>query len=618
MDDARLAYDALTRTLIRRSTMIIALLATLALGSLLIFWVQTRRIESAAGVLNVSGRQRMLSQRTALMADCWVHNRDSEQRNSCREQLLDLADQMERVHRGLLQGEPSSRRPSLDTAQVLAPYFEGDVVLDRQVRDYLHALRSLAALPDPQTTDANFLKVQQIAKSGELLRSFDGVVNTLQSIEEDKVARLQRLQSIVFGLTLVAIVIMQRRVVQPMGQRVNRHLRELALREESLRRQREQLRLTLENAPVGIASCDFEGRMVSVNQTLCRILGAGEDDLVGQPYLDFAHPSSVGANEPLLRAASEGRLQVFARDQRFLRRDGATLFVTLRGAVVESAAGTPRMLILQFEDRTEQRRAEEDLRLLQERLARMNRLGTMGEMAAGIAHEINQPLSAISTYARACRRALENGSFRGDQMSSTLDKISQQAHRASEVIRRVRSLVERRDVERRPSDLVETLREAVALAETEARLFGLHIETEFEDIPKVSIDRIQIQQVLLNLLRNGLEAIESQRGEGTFEEPPEESAEQALVVTCGIDPSGDIVISVKDRGPGLSEGSAEKIFEPFFSSKEDGMGMGLSICRSIIEAHGGRLGWSPNEGGGAIFHFSLPSSKSEGGGEGLG
>lgn len=618
MKDARLAYDALTRTLIRRSTMIIALLASLALGSLVIFWVQTRNIESAAGVLNVSGRQRMLSQRTALMADCWVRSQDSEEGRACREQLLDLAGQMEVAHRGLVEGDPSLRLPSTDAAQVLHLYFEGEGGLDGQVRDYLEALRALAASPNPQSSDANFVKVQQIAQRGELLRSFDGVVNTLQGLEEEKVARLQRLQSIVFGLTLIAIVIMQRRVVQPMGQRVSRHLNELASREESLRRQREQLRLTLENAPVGIASCDLEGRMVSVNQTLCQVLSAEEDDLVGQRYLDFAHPSSVEANESLLRAASEGRLKVFARDQRFLRRDGATLFGTLRGAVVESAAGTPRMLILQFEDRTEQQRAEEDLRLLQERLARMNRLGTMGEMAAGIAHEINQPLSAISTYARACRRALENGSFRGDQMSSTLDKISQQAHRASQVIRRVRSLVERRDVERRPSDLLETLREAVALAETEARLLGLHVETEFEAIPMVSIDRIQIQQVLLNLLRNGFEAVESLRGERGLDEISEASREQALVVTCEMGSSGDIVIAVKDRGPGLSPGTAEKIFEPFFSSKEDGMGMGLSICRSIIEAHGGRLGWSPNKGGGAVFHFSLPSSNGESGGGGVG
>ena len=616
MADTQHTYDALARTLIRRSTAIIALLAGLALGSLMIFWLQTQRIESAAGVLNVSGRQRMLSQRTALLADCWVRSEDSEQKASCRSQLLDLLEQIETIHRGLVKGDAALRLPSTQAPEVLALYFDGDQALDRQLQDYLDALRTLTAQPEPRSSDPSFLKVQEIALRGDLLRSLDRVVSTLQGLEEDKVARLQRLQSIVFVLTLTAIIIMQWRVVLPMGQQVHHHLNELALREESLRRQREQLRLTLENAPVGIASCDLEGRMLSVNQTLCQILHADEDELVGRRYVEFAHSGSVDANEALLRAATEGRLQVFARDQRFVRRDGAELFGTLRGAVVESAVGTPKLLILQFEDRTEQQRAEEDLRLLQERLARMNRLGTMGEMAAGIAHEMNQPLSAISTYARACRRALENRSFRGDQMSATLDKISRQAHRASEVIRRVRSLVERRDVERRPSNLLETLREAVALAETEARLLGLHIETEFEPIPNVSIDRIQIQQVLLNLLRNGLEAMESQRGEeGSAVTSTEET--QALVVTCEMDETGDIVIAVKDRGPGISPGTAEKMFEPFFSSKDDGMGMGLSICRSIIEAHGGRLGWSPNSGGGAIFHFSLPSDGGEVGGDGV-
>lgn len=594
MQDDTYTYDALTRNLIRLSTTIIGLLACLALGSLVIFWLQTRSIESTAGVVNVSGRQRMLSQRSALLAECLVREAAGPKAEDCRRQLVALADQMEAAHQGLVHGDRRLRLPASAPDEVLALYFGSEHSLDAQVQAYLAALRSLASTPQPSRRDTNFRKIRTTALEGSLLRSLDEVVSAFQALEERKVARLQRIQSIVFVLTLITIIVMQLRVVRPMGARVGSHLKELALREERLRRQGEQLRLTLEHAPVGIATCDLEGRMLSVNQALCHVLGHRDEQLIGRRYLEFSHRNEVEANEQVLRRIADGEVKVFSRQQRLVGSDEADVRGLLRGAVVNSAAGAPRMIILQFEDHSEQLRTEEALHLLQERLAHMNRLGTMGEMAAGIAHEMNQPLSAIAVYARACRRALENGSFRGDQLSSTLDKISQQAHRASEVIRRIRSLVERRDVQRHPSDLAETIQEAVALAETEARLLGQHIETELDSTPALNIDRVQIQQVLLNLMRNGLEAA------------ADHGSTEPLVVACGVTADGGVEISVADRGAGVAAGHERDIFEPFFTSKDGGMGMGLSICRSIVEAHGGRLWWTPNAGGGAVFHLSLP------------
>lgn len=586
--------DALTRNLIRRSMAVIGLIASLALGSLVIFWLQTRSIESAAGVLNVSGRQRMLSQRTALLAQCLMQQEHSERREACRQQLLTLAQQMETAHRGLVYGDPDLGLPSAAPPEVLELYFSDLDSLDRRVESYLTDLRTLAHGEGAEAGQESFQRIQDVALEGGLLRSFDAVVSAFQAREERKVDQLQKAKLIVFGLTLIAVVLMHRRVVRPMGAKVGRYLHELTLREESLRRQREQLRLTLENAPVGIATCNLEGVMQRVNQALCRILGYEEHELLDRPYLSFAHPQSIAENEELLSEVAEGTLQVFSREQRFLRSDDAVLRGTLRGAAVQGPIGEPRMIILQFEDRSEQLRTEETLRSLQERLAHMNRLGTMGQMAAGIAHEINQPLSAIATYASSCLRALAAGGEAGSRMPETLEKISAQAHRASEVIGRIRSLVERGDVERRPSDLVETLREAVALAEGEARMLGTHIETAFVELPPIMIDRIQIQQVLLNLVRNGLESTAAA------------GRREPMVVGCVERRDQAVEVYVRDRGEGIFQNVAGEVFEPFFTTKTDGMGMGLSICRSIVEAHGGRLWFTPNETAGTVFRFTLP------------
>lgn len=237
---------------------------------------------------------------------------------------------------------------------------------------------------------------------------------------------------------------------------------------------------------------------------------------------------------------------------------------------------------------------EEELR---KRLLHLTRVTTVGEMASSIAHEVNQPLTAISTYAQACRRMVEADDASQEEITRILGRITDEALRAGEIIRRLKELVRRRESERRSWSINALIHQVMPLAKMDARLHGVVLQLELEpDVPLVVVDGVQIQQVILNLVRNGVDALEGQ----TDPEP------EVVVRTCRTTPDG-VRVSVSDCGCGLPEMSQEDLFQPFFTTKQDGMGMGLSISRSIVHMHGGRLWFERNPGRGTTFHFSLPS-----------
>ena len=244
----------------------------------------------------------------------------------------------------------------------------------------------------------------------------------------------------------------------------------------------------------------------------------------------------------------------------------------------------------------EQRRQAEDRerqRLLE--IAHVSRLSTMGELATEIAHEINQPLTAIAAYSDACAGLLRSENWRREELIATLESISGQARRAGEVIRRVRGFVRKEESRRAPADINEIVREVVQLAQTEARWRNVVIRLELAPaLPSLPADRILIEQVILNLVRNAIEAMEAMEANGR-------------TVTIETVPGADdaVEVAVRDTGPGLPE-TAEQVFVPFFTTKPQGMGMGLSISQSIVQAHGGRLWAAPNHPCGAVFRFTLP------------
>jgi C4-dicarboxylate-specific signal transduction histidine kinase len=248
---------------------------------------------------------------------------------------------------------------------------------------------------------------------------------------------------------------------------------------------------------------------------------------------------------------------------------------------------------LSAEERLREREDE-----LRERMTHLTRVSTMGEMASSIAHEVNQPLTAIATYAQAGHRLMEGGLAGEDEILQVLGRIADEAIRAGSIIHRLRALVGKREETLVESDLGALLEEILPLASADARLHDIDLHLDIQpELPRVLADGIQIQQVILNLIRNGIDAMEHTP-----------SPHRAITVRLARRDEEGVELSVSDRGAGLPKVDDETLFEPFFTTKEEGMGMGLSISRSIITMHGGRLGASSNPKGGTTFSFTLPTA----------
>ncbi len=276
--------------------------------------------------------------------------------------------------------------------------------------------------------------------------------------------------------------------------------------------------------------------------------------------------------------------EVFGR-----RKDGSTF--PLRLSVGEGVVRGDRVFLGIITDisigQEQDRRIEE----LQAEMLHVSRLTDMGQVAAGLAHELNQPLTAILNYTNACIDIAEE---RGDkQMEQIFGKVAEQATRAGNIIRRLRGFLEKRGPNMVPEDIARTVDEAIRLGQINAADRGIKLKVGIEPgLPPVRIDRIQIQQVLINLMKNAAEAMET-------------SPRRDLSVTIGRVSPEQVQVAVADSGPGISKEVAQKLFQPFVTTKAHGMGMGLSICRGIVEAHGGKLTLEENPGGGTLFRFTV-------------
>ncbi|MGI9245270.1 MAG: PAS domain-containing sensor histidine kinase [Steroidobacteraceae bacterium] len=387
-------------------------------------------------------------------------------------------------------------------------------------------------------------------------------------------------------------------------------IRDITLRkqaDERLRRSESELRLAQELANLGnyVVHLDHSEPDYHSPQ-LHRILGITAVDAglsLNTLLRLWVHPADhVKFDEAIAQLQSKaGSCDV---EYRIERPDGSTRHLHHIAQVTRDAQGHPLKHVGTIHDITDRRQSEDEARQLQERLTHFSRLSTMGEMAAGLAHEINQPLSAITMYAQACQRFIRSPNREDAEVLEALEQISAQALRAGEVIRRLRQFVKNREVKREPVDCGRLLDDLRTLAETDARLHNVRLRIDAQDdLPTVYADPIQLQQVVLNLVRNAIDAMA---------ELPESRRE---VVLSTRQHDNEIEIVVADLGSGLAPEATQHLFNPFFTTKSAGTGLGLAISRSIVRAHGGRLWHTPNEGTGARFHFTLPVSPAPKGNE---
>jgi two-component system sensor kinase FixL len=269
-------------------------------------------------------------------------------------------------------------------------------------------------------------------------------------------------------------------------------------------------------------------------------------------------------------------------------------------AVGEMNSNNQRYFTGFLRDLTERQKTEARLQELQTELVHISRLTAMGEMASALAHELNQPLSAIANYMKGSRRLLES---RTDEESAlirdAMERAAEQSLRAGEIIRRLRDFVARGESERRVESLKKLVEEASALALVGAKEHGVRVRFQIDPAHDlVLVDKVQIQQVLLNLIRNGIEAME-------------QSTRRELVIASSLREEHLVEVSVADTGSGISPEIAGQLFQPFITTKPYGMGVGLSISRSIVEAHGGQITIEPNPDGGTVFRFTVPGVTDE-------
>jgi len=369
--------------------------------------------------------------------------------------------------------------------------------------------------------------------------------------------------------------------------------------EEALRRSEAQLTIAQEIANLGNYVVHLDGNHEDYwSPHLYRVLGRryGELYIGVYDYLEpMVHPADRGRWQQARRELdAQGRTMDI--EYRVIHPDGSLRHVHHIAQASRAPDGRIVRQVGTLHDITDRRRAEDEARQMQDRIAHFGRISTMGEMAAGLAHEVNQPLTAIATYAQACQRLIASEDVSADDIATALDHICTQALRAGEVIRRLRQFVKNREVRRELLDANRLLDDVLVLAQTDLRHHGVRIAVERapHGLP-VQADAVQIQQVILNLMRNSIDAMLDLQ-----------EARREILLRARMDAEGDVELMVADRGTGVDVAAAAALFDPFFTTKSGGTGLGLSISRSIVRAHGGKLWCSANPGGGARFFFTLP------------
>jgi len=362
-----------------------------------------------------------------------------------------------------------------------------------------------------------------------------------------------------------------------------------------------KIRRLVEANVVGIVMWNLEGAITAANEAFLRMVQYAREDITSGRvrWTDLTPAEWRGHDERgVAELKASGIFQPFEKE--YFRKDGSRVPVLLGGALFEGGGNEGVAFVL---DLTEQKRAQErlraserSLRQAQGELAHVNRVTTMGQLAASISHEVMQPIAAAITNARAALRLLGSQPPDVEQVRQALGRIVDEGNRATNVVDRIRALIKKAPPRKDDLKINEAVLEVVALTQGEVATHGVSVETQLtEGLPLIQGDRVQLQQVIINLIINAIEAM-SGVGKGS----------RALLISTAQEASGGVRVSVQDSGPGLDVEGLDRLFDAFYTTKPAGMGMGLSICRSIIEAHGGQIWASRNVGPGATFQLTVP------------
>jgi PAS domain S-box-containing protein len=369
--------------------------------------------------------------------------------------------------------------------------------------------------------------------------------------------------------------------------------------EEALRLSEERWSKLAENSSAGIALIAPDGRFIAANLALQQMLGYTEDELQRHTISDITLPEDRAATEAGIVEALAGLRPIHRVEKRYLRKDGGICWADLSRVFVPASGTTSAFFSAVIVDITERKRAEEELHRREAELAHVSRVTTMGELAASIAHEVNQPLAGIATNANASLRWLAGELPNLHEAREAIRRIIRDGSRANDVISRMRALFKKDYTAKERLDLNEVIEEVVTLIKSEVRRNKVVLRTELAtNLPSIMGDRVQIQQVLMNLVLNAIEAMSTV-----------EDRERDLLIRTQRGEGDEVRIAVRDSGTGFDLKNTERLFAAFHTTKPGGMGMGLSISRSIVQSHGGRLSAVLNDGSGATFQFTLLKSE---------
>lgn len=359
------------------------------------------------------------------------------------------------------------------------------------------------------------------------------------------------------------------------------------------------LRSILATVPDAMVVIDELGLILSFSAAAEKMFGYSEDEVIGENVAMLMPSPDRERHDGYLadyRRTGERKIIGIGRVTTARHRDGYTFPIEL--SIGEAWIGDKRIYTGFIHDITHRQQAESRLQDLQSELAHVGRVSEMGTLASSLAHELNQPLTAIANYCEGARQLLAHDldAETTQTVREALEEAAREAVRAGQIVRRLRDFISHGDTERRIESLSRLVTEANALALVGTREHGIEVQLRIDpDVDSVFVDRIQIQQVLTNLIRNAIEAML-------------DSQFRTLTVKTEGEPKGFITVSVVDTGSGISDEIAPHLFQPFVTSKQSGMGIGLSLCRTIVESHGGRIWFESKAAGGTAFRFTIPTA----------